>query len=65
MVKYYTEGQKQSIVKWRKLNKEYYNEYMNDYHKVYYQQHSDIFRKKRMEKYYFEKEWKILCNIEI
>lgn len=65
MVKYYTQGQKQSIIKWRKSNKEYYNEYMNDYHKGYYQEHAELFRKKRMEKYYFDKEWKLLCSINI
>ena len=64
MVKY-TEGQKQSIIKWRKLNKDYYNDYMNDYHKGYYQEHADLFRKKRMNKYYFDKEWKLLCSINI
>lgn len=64
MVKY-TEGQKLSIIKWRKSNKEYYNEYMNEYHKGYYQEHADLFRKKRMSKYYLDKEWKLLCSISI
>jgi hypothetical protein len=65
MGKYYTEGQKQSILKWRSINKSQYNDYMNDYHKQYYQDNVELFRKKRMMKYYLDKEWKRLCNISI
>ena len=61
--KYYTLGQKQSILKWRRQNYEKYNEYMNAYHKDYYQEHAEAFRAKRMEKYYFQKEWKRLLDI--
>ena len=63
MPKYYNEGQKQSILKWRSNNKEIYNDYMNDYHKGYYEKHAEEFRRKRMSKYYFQKEWRRLCQI--
>ena len=61
--KYYTVAQKKSILKWRNQNHEKYNEYMNNYHKSYYQDHAEAFRIKRMEIYYFQKEWKRLANI--
>ena len=63
MPKYYNEGQKQSILKWRNSNKEAYNVYMNEYHKGYYQIHAEEFRKKRMSKYYFQKEWEKMCKM--
>lgn len=62
---YYTEGQKMSIMKWRISNKDKYNEYMKSYNTNYYNEHGDTFRKKRMSKYYFQKEAKRLCSIEI
>lgn len=62
---YYTEGQKVSIMKWRISNKEKYNEYMKGYNVDYYHEHGDMFRKKRMDKYYFQKEAKRLCSILI
>jgi len=61
----YTENHKQSIMKWRNSNKEKYNEYMKGYNNDYYHEHGDIFRKKRMNKYYFQKEAKRLCSILI
>jgi len=63
MTKYYTEAQKQSIMKWRDNNKEEYNIYMNEYHKKFYQSNAERLRKRRMDKYYFQKEWKRLCGI--
>ena len=61
--KYYTLGQKESILKWRHNNQDKYNEYMNSYNKSYYQDHIEAYRTKRMEIYYFQKEWKRLANI--
>ena len=62
---YYTPAQKKSILRWREDNKEKYNEYMNDYFKGYYQKNAEAFRKKRMAKYWYEKECKRLRNIDI
>ena len=56
MTKYYTESQKQSIMKWRVNNKQEYNEYMNEYHKHFYQNNAERIRKKRMDKYYYQRE---------
>jgi len=64
MSKYYTNSQKESILKWRQIHKEKYNKYMNAYHKEYYQDNVNSFRKKRMNKYYFDKEWLRLCKID-
>lgn len=61
----YTESQKESIMKWRNTNKEKYNEYMKEYNNNYYHEHVDMFRKKRMDKYYFKQEAKRLCCILI
>ena len=59
----YTEGHKVSIMKWRNTNKDKYNEYMKGYNNEYYHEHGDMFRKKRMDKYYFQKEARRLCCI--
>jgi hypothetical protein len=61
----YTQSQKKHIMKWRTEHKIEYNKYMNDYHKDYYVEHADKFRKKRMGTYYYNKECQIFRNIEI
>ena len=61
----YTKQQKNAIMKWRKSNIEKYNAYMNNYLKDYYETHADTYRKKRMDRYYFEKECQTFRNILI
>ena len=63
VAKYYNEGQKQSIMKWRATNKSEYNDYMSEYHKKFYAKNVERLRKKRMDIYYFQKEWKRICEI--
>ena len=52
-------------MKWRNSNTDKYNAYMNQYLKNYYEAHADTYRKKRMDRYYFEKECQIFRNILI
>jgi hypothetical protein len=59
----YNEKFRGYIMKWRHNNVEKYNEYMLEYNKKLYQTKSEIFRKKRVDRYYFQKEAKRLCNI--
>ena len=61
--KSYTKCQKISIMKWQNSNIEKYNTYMNDYLKDYYEKHVDKYRKKRMGRYYFQKECQIFRAI--
>jgi hypothetical protein len=63
--KSYTQCQKISIMKWRNSNTDKYNAYMNSYLKDYYETHADKYRKKRMDRYYFEKECQTFRNILI
>ena len=63
--KSYTKCQKMSIMKWRNSNTDKYNAYMNYYLKDYYEKHVDKYRKKRMERYYFQKECQIFRSILI
>lgn len=61
----YTESSKKSIYKWRQANKDEFNQYMGTYMNNYYKNHSDYFRKKRMDLYYYKKETQIFRNILI
>jgi hypothetical protein len=59
----YTLSQKRSIINWRTHNKEKYNEYMNEYHKVFYQQNKEKIGKRHAKNYLYKKECKRLCQI--
>jgi len=61
----YNETQRANIMKWRKNNKEKYNEYMLVVNTKNYYTHQEHFQKKRMERYYFEKECMRLRNVLI
>jgi|APCry1669189440_1035222.scaffolds.fasta_scaffold04175_2 hypothetical protein len=65
MARYATKGQKEAILKWRANNTEKYNDYMNEYHKGYYLSNAEEYRKKRMNYYYYQKECRRLCSIDI
>lgn len=59
----YNEIVKANIMRWRENNREHYNEYMLEINKKNYYNHQEYFKKKRMERYFFEKECKRLRNI--
>jgi hypothetical protein len=61
----YNEKIRLSIMKWRENNKEEYNKYMRDINTKSYYSNQEHFQKKRMDRYYFEKECKRLRNILI
>jgi hypothetical protein len=61
--KYYSDAQKKSIMRWRELNKEEYNEYMSGYLKKFYEKNSDVVKMKRMKLYYYQKECRRMCNM--
>ena len=61
----YNEIKKASILKWRKNHREEYNEYMLTINTRNYYTHQDHFKKKRMDRYYFDKECIRLRNILI
>lgn len=56
----YTETNRIAVAKWRKNNREQYNEYMRE---NIYQKHCEKIKGKRMGKYYLEKELKIFRQI--
>ena len=59
----YNEIVKANIMRWRENNREHYNEYMLEINKQNYYNNQEHFKKKRMERYFFEKECKRLRNI--
>ena len=59
----YNEIVKANIMRWRENNREHYNEYMLEINKKNYYNNQEHFKKKRMERYFFEKECKRLRNI--
>jgi hypothetical protein len=61
----YNEKQKLSIMKWRENNKDDYNKYMLEINTRKYYSNQEHYQKKRLERYYFEKECKRLRNILI
>ena len=54
---------KPSILKWRVNHKEHYNEYMNDYQKMFYQDNKEKICKRKANYYLYKKECKRLLNI--
>ena len=61
----YNESIKKNIMKWREAHKKEYNEYMSKKLKEYYDRDPIKARQKRMCVYYFQREFKRLCNIEV
>ena len=57
------QNHKLSIMKWRENNKEEYNKYMLKINTKNYYLNQEQFQKKRMSRYYFEKECRRLRDI--
>jgi hypothetical protein len=55
----------ENFKKWRDSHKDEYNEYRRPLQRQYYNRHSEVMKKKRMNTYYFNKACMIFRNILI
>ena len=61
--KCYTECQKIAYAKYRAKNHDSYLAYMKVYSKNDYKANSLLYRKRRVDRYYYQQECRRLCNI--
>jgi len=61
----YDDKQKARIYKWRSTHKEQHNKYLNEWGIKNYHNHAEEYRKKRVDRYYYQKECKRFRDIDL